>query len=174
MILQILSSNHSGVDRLWGLYIAQMWYTIFFQYILTWKSLIHTTKNCGMGFGRILDQTLGIYQRNIGHITSPHVWMPILCAKKIRGSPSETGSNHSVAWSPNKNMAQPEFTKKCCDSWWLLGMIPWHQPVPNSSSFHENTSRIHLKIQKNQKKIQKPPFVRTKKTKNAIPRGPQV
>ena len=42
----------------------------------------------------------------------------------------------SVAWSPNKNMAQPEFTKKCCDSWWLLGMIPWHQPVPNSSSFH--------------------------------------
>ena len=48
-----------------------------------------------------------------------------------------------------------------------------HQPVPNSSSFHENTSRIHLKIQKNQKKIQKPPFVRTKNEWLAIPRGPQ-
>ena len=48
-----------------------------------------------------------------------------------------------------------------------------HQPVPNSSSFHENTSRIHLKIQKNQKKIQKRPFVRTKNEWLAIPRGPQ-
>jgi hypothetical protein len=40
-----------------------------------------------------------------------------------------------------------------------------HQPVPNSSSFHENTSRIHLKIQKNQTKIQKRPFFRTKNEK---------
>ena len=64
-------------------------------------------------------------------------------------------------------MAQPEFTKKKM----LLFMVATgddsiqHQPVPNSSSFHENTSRIHLKIQKNQTKIKKRPFFRTKNEK---------
>jgi hypothetical protein len=83
---------HSGVDRLWGLYIYILpRCDIQYSSNISWLGRVwsRTTKNCGIGFGRILDQTLGIYQRNIGHIW-PHLWMPILCAK-IFGIPKWNG-----------------------------------------------------------------------------------
>ena len=88
--------------------------------------------------------------------------------KNFRGSPSETESNHGIcSMIPQQEYGSTRIHQKKM----LLFMVATgddsiqHQPVPNSSSFHENTSRIHLKIQKNQTKIQKRPFFRTKNEK---------
>ena len=59
--------------------------------------------------------------------------------------------------------------KKCCYSWWLLGMIPFsiNQFQTHRHSM-KNTSRIHLKIQKKQKKNPKTSICSNKKT-NGLP-----
>ena len=153
-----------------------MWYTIFFQYILTWKSLIQNNEKLRYWIWTNFGQnSWNLPTKYRPHHQSPHVWMPILCAKKIRGSPSETDSIKSFcSMIPQQEYGSTRIHQKML--WFMVATGDdsiQHQPVPNSSSFHENTSRIHLKIQKNQKKIQKPPFVRTKNEWLAIPRGPQ-
>ena len=89
---------HSGVDRLWGLiyiYIAQMWYTIFFQYILTWKSLIQNNEKLRYWIWT----NFGPNSWNLPTKYRPHMATPLdadSVRKNFRGSPSETESNHGI------------------------------------------------------------------------------
>jgi hypothetical protein len=70
-------------------------------------------------------------------------------------------------------MAQPEFTKKkCCYSWWLLGMIPFS--INQFQTHRHSMKTLPEFISKSRKIRQKSKNVHffEQKTKNAIPRGP--
>ena len=77
-------------------------------------------------------------------------------------------------------MAQPEFTKKCCDSWWLLGMIPFSI---NQFQTHRHSMKTLPEFISKSRKIRKNPKTsicsnkkrmacHPKGTPSVTPRGP--
>jgi hypothetical protein len=100
---------------------------------------------------------------------SPHLWMPILCAKKIRGSPSETDSIkswHLVSIWLNQNSPKNAVIHG--------GYWGWFHDINQFQTHRHSMKTLPEFISKSRKIRQKSKNVHffEQKTKNAIPRGP--